>query len=127
MENTGARSTEEKETIRRCLARQSLLALGVFSLYSGLSTWLITRGLVRVDSNNILSPAQLLPIFLTIFLPLGLVNLLSCLQIILLPASSSTRRDIQHSHWSSSYIAALSLVESSRVLKYLHALKGRPQ
>ena len=33
-------------------------------------------------------------------------------------------RDIQHSHWSSSYIAALSLVESSRVVKYFHALKG---
>ena len=31
---------------------------------------------------------------------------------------------IQHSHWSSFYIAALSLVESSRVLKYFHALKG---
>ena len=28
------------------------------------------------------------------------------------------------SHWSSSYITALSLVESSRVLKYFHALKG---
>ena len=27
-------------------------------------------------------------------------------------------RDIQHSHWSSSYITALSLVESFRVLKY---------
>ena len=31
---------------------------------------------------------------------------------------------IQHSHWSSSYITALSLVESSRVVKYFHALKG---
>ena len=31
---------------------------------------------------------------------------------------------IQPSHWSSSYIAALSLVESSRVVKYFHALKG---
>ena len=30
-------------------------------------------------------------------------------------------RDIQPSHWSSSYIAALSLVDSSRVLKYFHA------
>ena len=34
------------------------------------------------------------------------------------------RRDIRHSHWSSSYIAALSLVESCRVLKYFHARKG---
>ena len=32
--------------------------------------------------------------------------------------------NIQHSHWSSSYNAALSLVESCRVLKYFHALKG---
>ena len=31
---------------------------------------------------------------------------------------------IELSHWSSSCIAGLSLVESSRVLKYLHALKG---
>ena len=31
---------------------------------------------------------------------------------------------IQHSHWSSSYNAALSLVQSFRVLKYFHALKG---
>ena len=29
-----------------------------------------------------------------------------------------------HSHWSSSYITVLSLVESYRVLKYFHALKG---
>ena len=34
------------------------------------------------------------------------------------------RTYIQHSHWSSSYIAALSLVESFRVLKYFHPLKG---
>ena len=34
------------------------------------------------------------------------------------------RTYIQHSHWSSSYIAALSLVESFRVVKYFHALKG---
>ena len=33
-------------------------------------------------------------------------------------------RDIKHSHWSSSYNTALSLVESCRVLKYFHALKG---
>ena len=33
-------------------------------------------------------------------------------------------RDIQHSHWSSSYIAPLSLVENWRVLKYFHALKA---
>ena len=31
---------------------------------------------------------------------------------------------IQHSHWSSSYIAALSLVENSGGLKNFHALKG---
>ena len=31
---------------------------------------------------------------------------------------------IQHYHWSSSCIAALSLVESCWVLKYFHALKG---
>ena len=31
---------------------------------------------------------------------------------------------IQPSHWSSSYLAALSLVQSFRVLKYFHALKG---
>ena len=31
---------------------------------------------------------------------------------------------IQHSHWSSSYNTALSLVQSSRVVKYFHALKG---
>ena len=37
--------------------------------------------------------------------------------------TSRSRRDIQHFHWSSSYIAALSLVESFRVLKYFHALK----
>ena len=36
----------------------------------------------------------------------------------------SLREDIQRSHWSSSYIAVLSLVESSRVSKYFHALKG---
>ena len=34
------------------------------------------------------------------------------------------RRDIQHSHWSSSYITALSLVDSRSVLKYFHAIKG---
>ena len=34
---------------------------------------------------------------------------------------------IQPSHWSSSYNAALSLVESSRLLKYFHALKGCPK
>ena len=34
------------------------------------------------------------------------------------------RTYIQHSHWSSSYIAALSLVETCRVLKYFHALEG---
>ena len=33
-------------------------------------------------------------------------------------------RDIQYSHWSSSYNAALSLFQNSRVLKYFHALKG---
>ena len=33
-------------------------------------------------------------------------------------------RDIQHSHWSTSYIAALSLVESCSVVKYFHALTG---
>ena len=38
--------------------------------------------------------------------------------------TSRSRRDIQHFHWSSSYIAALSLVESFRLLKYFHALKG---
>ena len=32
---------------------------------------------------------------------------------------SVRQRDIQPSHWSSSYNAALSLVESFRVLKYL--------
>ena len=31
---------------------------------------------------------------------------------------------IKHSHWSSSYIAALSLVESCWVLEYFHARKG---
>ena len=38
--------------------------------------------------------------------------------------SRSCSGDIQHSHWSSSYNAALSLVENFRVLKYFHALKG---
>ena len=33
-------------------------------------------------------------------------------------------QDIQSSHWSSSHNAALSLVESFRVVKYFHALKG---
>ena len=37
-----ARSAEEKEQIRRCLARQSLLNLAVFTAYSGLVTWLIS-------------------------------------------------------------------------------------
>ena len=36
----------------------------------------------------------------------------------------SDQGDIQHSHWSSSYITPLSLVQSSRVLKYFHPLKG---
>ena len=31
-------------------------------------------------------------------------------------------RDIQHSHWSSFYIAVLSLVEICRVVKYFHVL-----
>ena len=31
---------------------------------------------------------------------------------------------VLHSHWSSSYITSLSLVESFIVLKYFHALKG---
>ena len=31
---------------------------------------------------------------------------------------------IQHSHWSSYYNTALSLVESFRMVKYFHALKG---
>ena len=30
----------------------------------------------------------------------------------------------QHSHWPSYYITALSLVESFRMVKYFHALKG---
>ena len=85
------RSAEEKKRIRRCLARQSLLNLAVFSLYSGLMTWLITDHKVSVNSNNILSPGQLLPIFLYFFLPFSLVNLLSCLNILLLPASSKSR------------------------------------
>ena len=36
----------------------------------------------------------------------------------------SDQGDIQRSHWSSSYITPLSLVQSSRVSKYFHALKG---
>ena len=85
------RFAQEKKRIRRCLTRQSLLNLAVFSLYSGLMTGLITDHRVSVDSNNILSPGQLLPTFLYIFLPLSLANLLSCLTILLLPASSSKR------------------------------------
>ena len=49
-----------------------------------------------------------------------------------LTASSASSRSsvlhsqtyIQPSHWSSSYNTALSLVESFRVVKYFHALKG---
>ena len=37
---------------------------------------------------------------------------------------SQVGRDIQHSHWSSSYITELSLVESFRVLKHFHYVKG---
>ena len=37
---------------------------------------------------------------------------------------AGNRRDIQHSHWSSPYIAPLLLVQSLGVLKYFHALKG---
>ena len=38
------------------------------------------------------------------------------------PWNTSNRRDIQHSHWSSSYITSLSLVESCRVLKYFQGI-----
>ena len=37
-----ARSTGEKQSIRRCLARQSLLNLAVFTAYSGRVTWIIS-------------------------------------------------------------------------------------
>ena len=37
-----ARSAEEKEQIRRCLVRHSLLNLALFTAYSGLVTWLIS-------------------------------------------------------------------------------------
>ena len=37
---------------------------------------------------------------------------------------SVSGRYIQDSHWSSSYNAALSLVESCRVLKYFHSVAG---
>ena len=36
---------------------------------------------------------------------------------------TTRERDIHHSHWSNSFIAVLSLVESSRLLKY-YAFKG---
>ena len=39
-------------------------------------------------------------------------------------AATPVRREIQLFHWSSSYSAALSLVQRSRVLKYFHARKG---
>ena len=38
------------------------------------------------------------------------------------PGEWPERRYIQDSHWSSSYIAGISLVESFRVLKYIHSV-----
>ena len=51
-------------------------------------------------------------------------RLITLLSLVADGATPGTWRYIQYSHWSSFYIAALSLVENFRVLKYFHELKG---
>ena len=82
------RDRREKERIQRSLSTLSLLNLGLFSAFTTLFCLMINYDRVRTNSNNILANLQLLPTFLYIFLPLTVINLLSSLLIIFLPAFS---------------------------------------
>ena len=80
----------EVETVEKALFSRSLFNLAIFTSYSLAITLLVHFNLIKTDQNNILDHQQILHIFLSIFLPLASLHVLSCLLMFFLPASSST-------------------------------------
>ena len=80
----------EVETVEKALFSRSLFNLAIFTSYSLAITLLVHFNLIKTDQNNILDHQQILHIFLSIFLPLASLHVLSCLLMFCLPASSPT-------------------------------------
>ena len=85
------RSEEEKKNIRRCLGVQAGLNLILFATLGTLVCLFRFFNIVKTDTNNILSSSQTFSVYLYVLLPLLVLNLLSCLNNFLLPASSERK------------------------------------
>ena len=83
------KTPEEVKTVEKALFSLSLFNLTILSGYTLVITLIIHFNLLKTDQNNILDQQQILDIFLNIFLPLVGLNVLSCLLIFYLPATSS--------------------------------------
>ena len=87
-EDEEKKGEEEVKTVEKALCFLSLFNLTLFTLYTLAITLLIHFNLLNTDQNNILDQHQMLHIFLYIFLSLAGLNILSCLLMFWLPASS---------------------------------------
>ena len=85
------RSEEEKKNIRRFLGFQSLLKLIMFATLGTLVCLFRFYNIIETNTNNIFSNSQMFSIYLYVLLPLLVVNLLSCLTYLLLPALSENK------------------------------------
>ena len=85
------RDEEEKKQIKKSLCFQSALNLSIFASHGTLVSCLIFFNLIKTDMNSMLSNTQIFSVYKYILLPLISLNLLSCLNTLLLPASSRNK------------------------------------